>query len=161
MTLREMLATKTGTAVKIGAATSYLYCDYVIDQTVPTLEKINNEIINNKQKNLSEFTRTLPVIEKLIEQLETKLNLVNNRKERKSIQKEIDIAKAKKNGLSKLIKKYSNFLANPINILDRKVIDSYPSTINHDHTCIIIEGDESGSYWTIDEYINRQAYTEE
>ena len=83
-----------------------------------------------------------------IEKLEKSIE--SEKKELKELEKKIQ------NRTQSLYKKQDALKARP-HLLKRKVLDVYKSISEANTYCMIVEGDEVGDYWTVDEYKSKEA----
>ena len=164
MRLREIETKYSGKLVKIGSLVSYFYVGKVNEKTIPELDKISKNYLMSFKKQLAKKQKHLDNFEsdwklrvknavkrytKSLEELEyspvqTK-KAIEKYKELLNEEKKEDKRKTE-NVVANLSKVISEFIP----ILDREVIDEYKS-FTELATCIIVNGVESGEYWSVKE----------
>jgi hypothetical protein len=137
MKLGEILKNYYGKNVKIGMkdGSAYIYCDVCSEDTIKELDDMSDRTILDYQKQIKRKQRYL--------------NFDNLLRNERIVQ-------------TRLLKEYKEKLRTYQRLLDREVFEVYKTidcpdlnTPMLDIIAIIVEGSESGAYWTMNEYKNR------
>ena len=123
MTLRECLNNHMYQKAKIGAESGFLFCDKITEETIDILTPIGHVSRTCLEKEIKALNKAIQEQEKYNQPTKD--------------------LKAK---LEKTEKKLENWTEMP----DRKVLTMYRD--DDDSIIIIINGSESGKYWTFEEY---------
>lgn len=117
--------------VKIGSKSGYVFCG---KPTAIELHEIDGYCIEKCEKSIESEKKELRVLVSELKELEKKIQ----------------------NKTQSLYKKQDALKARP-HLLKRKVLDVYKSISEENTYCMIVEGDEVGDYWTVDEYKSKEA----
>lgn len=136
MQLKNELRKHYGKNVKIGSQSSFVWCNCITDEAFKDIEHESRVILKNHMKMLHMYRVKLKGL------MSAK---PSNKIERAKIEDRIEICK---HG----IEKYERLIATFKPLLDRKVKEVYPSVYENE-IIILIYGEESGSFWSVNEYI--------
>lgn len=139
MKLKEALESLKGENVKVGANSSFIFCAKVDDNTIDTIDKM----AQLEKVRLKGYLASLhKANDTFVSRWQSRqyANFKTYIREQANDRKRID------DGLREIPKKIKNFKM----YSEREVNEMYPSF--EGGTIIIFEGDESGQYWTYDEY---------
>ena len=171
VTLDEILDRYTGRIAKVGTGSSFLYCDTVNDKTRSVFDSYSSSIIEAKENELKELTRKLNNFPKEWKTIEAKHRTILEARCRQEVPSKAQALRASfgprmeklrdetKNKWEKKRDRLKADIGNYTPILNRHVVDVYrsltePDIKNPTGVIIIIEGNESGQYWSSDEYRN-------
>lgn len=141
MKLKEALESRMGERVKVGANSSFIFCDKVDDNTIDTINKMSRLELERLKRYLASLRKANDNFRERWKD-KPKTNLGSYLRAQKNDRKRID------DGLRELPKRIRTFKA----YSEREALESYPSI--EGGTIIIFEGAESGQYWTYNEYKN-------
>ena len=141
MTLKDVIDNNYGKVLKIGMSSSFIFCDTITDDIYERMYKLNERMrflatigYNSRKRTLSklyeELKRTSNVDRTLVKIQETE--------------------------------KYVNYMKKEFEegycLLARKVLAMYPSKVEDNCYIVLIEGPETGNYWTVSEYRNSKHF---
>lgn len=157
--LQDMLENLKGQDIKVGAESSFVYCDFINDDIYDIFKEVDNYYLNkaNKEKNkLQSFIKRFDKIWKERQNIKlkrfknskNKALSVSEFKEKLNIEKEETLKKCKKR-----LKKVNNYIDSYIPFVKRETIEYYPSIVTPQTTIIKVVGTEIGLYWDRSEYL--------
>ena len=160
-TLREYLR-ESKNNVKIGAKGGFFWCGVPNEETSQVIGALSDKYYNDYKRKLEDVKRYLDNFEKIwdAELRRRGTEVVNQHRDTPELMEEIrkewviDKRRYKTEALDK-----KGFLTSYVkgwkNLLDREIIDHYPSIDNNEPDgteIIIIIGEEKGLYWMTKEY---------
>lgn len=161
MKLKELLSEMHGETVKLGSASSFVFCGKVDENTEGVLVSLSRLELSNLKERYERYVhhdknfdkvwdmklkRALETLEKNAKttfnekELKRKELLAIHNKKKESDRRTTDI---QLESLPRRIETFTDFT-------EREVLDRYPSEFGG--YVIIFEGEENGSYWTVEEY---------
>lgn len=165
-TLGEIIKDYEGKKVKIGSLSGFFFCGRVTESFSSKLNELNSEIYAALGERIATYKKYLGYNEKLLSEYRMTLN--NKKRQLKKWEGNKDheeilsdrIARLEENIAAK--EKYSRTIKGAISacteklgafspLTDREVREVYPSMLHKDVTIILVEGEEVGKYWDIDE----------
>lgn len=173
MTLREEITKHMGEKVKIGAASSFVYCDYVNEETLDTIEKYGEKSHKDYKRFYRETNSTYKRYDEIRDKKEAAIiDLWLHRKNLRKSQIPLNykrfmfletmqelkksLKKDRKQDFEKLENRkeeLESFVKNYTPWLDREVKETYLSFLDPEETIIIFDGIEIGKYWDREEYL--------
>lgn len=167
MILREWAESRRGELVYIGIRSAYVFMDKVGDDFEMKLAMLSADEFIKTQQLLNQYRKKVSTIDERYEVLRKRNE--QNRKEAEKAKaenrlskntakiytdKELTLRKASEAlRLKRKVASLESQLNNFVGFLDRKVISEYPSFMTKATICLL-EGEESGKYWMIEEYKN-------
>ena len=165
-TLGEIIKDYEGKKVKIGSLSGFFFCGKVDENFSSKLNELNNEIYAALGERIATYKKYLGYNEKLLSEYRMTLNDKKRQLKKWEGNKDHEeilsdrIARLEENIAAK--EKYSRTIKGAISacteklevfspLTDRGVREVYPSMLHKDVTIILVEGEEVGKYWDIDE----------
>lgn len=168
-----MILEHMGEKVKIGAACGFVYCDYVNEKTIDTIERYGEKSHKEYKRYYREINSTYKRFDKIRDKKEASIiELWLHRKELKSSQipKTVkrfmrfdtlqgikrELKKDRKQEFEKLEERKEElefYIKNYKPWLDREVKETYLSFLDPKETIILFDGIEKGKYWDREEYL--------
>lgn len=141
MTLKDVIDNNYGKVLKIGMSTSFIFCDTITNDIYERMYKLNKRMrfLATKGYNSRKIT-----LSKLYEELKRTSNVDRTLVKIQETKKYVDYMKRE------FEKGYC--------LLARKVLAMYPSKVEDNCYIVLIEGPETGYYWTVSEYRNSKHF---
>lgn len=162
-TLREVLEKLDGKQVKIGAkgGSGFYYCSLVHTDTLKEeLHECNKWVIKIDKKMKANLEVRFANLDKIYNERIIAIKKTSKKNPKidleKSIQDLKNACEREKVSIPKRIAKLEELCTT--HILDREVIEKYPSILQEEKGCtiILVKGLEHGKYWTLKEYADEQ-----
>lgn len=163
MKVREVLEQHNGEMMKLGSASSYVWCGEVTDRVADILEKLSADELKRIKRVYPKLVKRAETFDKdwdslfkkrmgAFETSALKFGLIPAvKKERKEkLIKELESNKQKaKDILYKQLEELPKRIENWTSFLERDIVEMYPSL--EGRTIVIFEGKEPGKYWLYEE----------
>ena len=141
MTLKDAIDNNYGKVLKIGMSSSFIFCDTITNDIYERMYKLNERMRFLATIGYNSRKRTLS---KLYEKLKRTDNVDRT------------LVKIQET------EKYLNYMKKEFEkgycLLARKVLAMYPSKVEDNCYIVLIEGPETGNYWTVSEYRNSKHF---
>ena len=162
-TLRETLEKLSGKQVKIGAkgGSGFYYCSSVHTDTLKEeLHECNKWVIKTDKTMKDGLEKRFANLDKIYKERISAVKKASKENPeidlKKSIQDLKNACEREKVSIPKRIAKLEELCTT--HILDREVVEKYPSILPEEKGCtiILVKGLEHGKYWTLEEYADEQ-----
>lgn len=167
MILREFLEKNVGKRVKIGAqrGSSFIFADEIKKNTIDIIQNLSDRQYEKITNNLTRLQDKNAELEAFAEEAERLAEWGEKFNVSRDMRDATKLYTAKYKGIARTTKDQLRRANSVVSIwepyLDRQIMEKYKSYKEYQTMIVMVTGIETGAYWTIKEYRNKQEGGEE